>query len=106
MRRLKPLLAAALLAIPLAARADLTERQIRLLTNNCVQCHARPNVGAPLMGRAEDWNERNRQGEDGLLRHVIEGMRGMPPSGYCSACDEADLRALTRWVAGLDGGQR
>jgi cytochrome c5 len=88
-----------------SARAELTDRQEQLLASNCLQCHSRDQTGAPLMGVPADWNTRNRQGEDGLLRNVIQGLRGMPPSGYCGACDEADLRALIRRLSGLDGGR-
>jgi len=81
--------------------ADLTERQAQLLANNCVQCHARANIGAPIMGNTEDWKERSKQGEEKLLANVIVGLRGMPPLGYCSACSEQDFRALIRFMANL-----
>ena len=35
------------------------------------------------------------------MRHVVEGVGGMPPLGYCSACTEDELRALTRMLAGV-----
>ncbi|HJW57059.1 MAG TPA: c-type cytochrome [Burkholderiaceae bacterium] len=91
------------LAAPLSTQAEVTARQLKLLQNNCLQCHARENIGVPVMGRPEDWRGRNRQGEDALLRNVVQGMRGMPPLGYCAACDETDLRVLIRVVAGLEG---
>jgi cytochrome c5 len=81
--------------------ADLTERQAQLLANNCVQCHARADIGAPIMGNREDWKERSKQGEEKLLANVIVGLRGMPPLGYCSACSEQDFRALIRFMANL-----
>jgi cytochrome c5 len=81
--------------------ADLTERQAQLLANNCVQCHARANIGAPIMGNPADWKERSKQGEEKLLANVITGVRGMPPLGYCSACTEQDFRALIRMMANL-----
>jgi cytochrome c5 len=100
--RFSYLLATALLALPewslLAAPATPTERQMHLLSSNCVQCHARPGIGAPLMGSPADWKERQAQGEEVLLRHVIEGKGGMPPLGYCSACDEEDFRVLIRLI--------
>lgn len=105
MRLLKPMAAAALLLLPFITQADLTERQARLLTHNCVQCHARAATGAPGIGHAENWKTRDSAGEDKLLRSVIEGLGGMPPLGYCAACTEADLRVLTRVVAGLKGAQ-
>ncbi|MBR0834269.1 cytochrome c5 family protein [Bradyrhizobium manausense] len=92
------------LALPEFAKADLSERQTRLLAANCMQCHARVNVGVPLIGNPDDWEKRNAQGEETMLRNAIQGMRGMPPLGYCAACTEEDLRALVRWLSGLDGG--
>lgn len=99
---LRFIVAAALgLAAAFGAQAEPTERQIKLLHNNCLQCHVRPNSGTPLMGKPEDWKERIRQGENAMLRNAIQGLRGMPPFGYCAACDEADLRVLVRLVSGL-----
>jgi cytochrome c5 len=94
-------LCAGLMATGHASAADLTERQAQLLANNCVQCHARANIGAPLMGNPDDWKERGKLGEEKLLANVIYGVRGMPPFGYCSACSEQDLRALIRFMANL-----
>jgi cytochrome c5 len=87
------LLPATLLAGPAPAP---TQRQLQLFSSNCVQCHARPGIGAPLMGNAEDWKSRQAQGEEVLLVNVVEGIRGMPPLGYCSACNQEDFRVLIR----------
>lgn len=76
-------------------------RQIKLLTNNCLQCHANPESTAPLMGVANDWQMVIAQGEEVTLENVVLGIRGMPPLGYCSACSEQDLRELMRLVAGF-----
>jgi cytochrome c5 len=73
---------------------------MQLLTAKCVQCHAVPHTGSPLMGRAGDWRAVLAQGEDVTLVNVVQGLRGMPPLGYCSACSEDDLRALIRFIAG------
>jgi cytochrome c5 len=96
------LIGALWLAAPLSTQAEVTERHVKLLMNNCMQCHAREGIGVPVAGRTEDWRVRNRQGEDALLRNVVLGLRGMPPLGYCTACDEADLRVLTRLVSGVE----
>jgi cytochrome c5 len=76
-------------------------RQIKLLTNNCLQCHANVESTAPLMGIVEDWQAVIAQGEETTMKNVVLGIRGMPPLGYCSACSEQDLRELTRLVAGF-----
>jgi cytochrome c5 len=85
-----------------ATANSMTERQAKLLTNNCVQCHARPNIGVPMTGNPVDWAARNKQGEDKLLTNTVHGLRGMPPLGYCSACSETDLRVLIRAMSGVD----
>jgi cytochrome c5 len=76
-------------------------RQSTLFVNNCAQCHARQETGAPFIGVQEDWQEAVARGEDAMLINVIEGIRGMPPLGYCSACTEQDFRVLIRMLAGL-----
>jgi cytochrome c5 len=100
-RHLSPLLAAGLLSLAAPVASAMDERQAQLFAHNCVQCHAQPDVSAPMMGREEDWQPRRAQGEELLLRHVVEGIRGMPPLGYCAACTEEDLRVMTRMLAGL-----
>lgn len=86
--------------------AGLDDRQIALLSNNCVQCHAHPGIGVPLMGNPADWVERNKQGEEKMLANVIYGLRGMPPLGYCSGCNEKDFRQMIRIMTGLVRGAK
>ena len=105
MRFLIPTMAAILLAMSCSAQAELTDRQAMLLANTCLQCHAREHIGVPVFGVPDDWNGPNKQGEERMLRNVIEGLRGMPPLGSCAACDDNDLRALNRELSGLKGGK-
>jgi len=87
------------LSAPLAAQPDA--RQMSLFVNNCLQCHTRPETGAPVIGVSEDWQAIASQGEEAILVNVVQGIKGMPPLGYCSACSEEDLRVLLRFIAGL-----
>lgn len=89
----------ALAAATVAAAPD-DARIAKLFAANCAQCHLRPGVGAPMAGAQAEWRGRLAQGEDAMLRNVVEGIRGMPPLGYCGACTEAELRALTRMMTG------
>jgi cytochrome c5 len=84
-----------------AAPPELTERQATLLRVNCVQCHAVPGLGAPILGDRAAWQRARERGEDAMLRNMLDGIRGMPPMGYCSACSEADFRAMIRFLADL-----
>lgn len=92
-----PLLALASLQLS----AQITAEQGQLFANNCLQCHAYAHVGAPMVGNAEHWRERNKKGLDQLVINTIEGIDKMPPLGNCSACSEADFRAIIRMMAGL-----
>lgn len=71
-------------------------RQSQLFSNNCVQCHTQADTGAPVIGVDSDWVEIKEKSEDEVLKNVIQGIRGMPPLGYCSACSKEDLRILIR----------
>ena len=51
------------------------------------------------MGLQEEWAYVVKQGEFATLSNVVQGIRGMPPLGYCSACSEEDLMAITRFMA-------
>ncbi len=89
-----------------AAVAQLSERQARLLTYNCAQCHSRPETRAPLTGDPGQWQARVAQGEAVLLRHTLEGFNDMPPLGYCSACSGDDFRAIIRAMAAIDSPRK
>jgi cytochrome c5 len=93
------LITASLFMSPSFAAPDA--RQIKLLTNNCLQCHVNADSTAPLMGVTKDWEAVIAQGEEATMKNVVLGIRGMPPLGYCSACSEQDLRELVRLVAGF-----
>ena len=95
------ILLAATLGFALPAFTAPDARQSTLFVNNCAQCHARQETGAPFIGMAEDWQDAVTRGEDAMLINVVQGIRGMPPLGYCSACTEEDLRVLIRMMAGL-----
>jgi cytochrome c5 len=71
------------------------------MTNNCLQCHTYAETGAPILGDTDQWQAIAAQGEETILKNVVEGIRGMPPLGYCSACSEEDFRVLIRFFANL-----
>ena len=95
------LLCTATLGFVLPASTAPDARQSALMINNCAQCHARPDTGAPFMGREEDWRDAVAQGEDAMLVNAVQGIRGMPPLGLCSACSEEDFRVLIRMMTGM-----
>ncbi|MCY1514650.1 hypothetical protein D9M68_491990 [compost metagenome] len=90
----------ALLFVSASCAADMTARQLNQFYNNCLQCHARPNIGAPMIGDSAKWRAVLEQGERRTLINVVEGINSMPPLGYCSSCDEDDFLAMIRFITG------
>lgn len=87
-----------------AAQAQVTPEQMQLLGTNCLQCHAMPHTGAPLLGDTKAWQARMQKGREQLLINSIEGIGGMPPMGYCSSCTKEDMQALIDFMLG-DAGE-
>lgn len=91
------------------ARGDAPDQALlyQKLAVNCVQCHANPETGAPLMGNAEQWEPVLKQDKQQVLKNIYLGKNRMPPLGYCSSCTEQDFIYLTRIMAAqpLNGGQ-
>jgi|TARA_B110000263_G_C15013323_1_gene376095 hypothetical protein len=69
---------------------------------SCALCHVTGVAGAPIVGATADWQTRLAQGEESLLKRVIEGYNSMPPLGYCMACEENDFRAMIGYMAGTN----
>ena len=47
----------------------------------CAACHAAGAAGAPKTGDAGAWTARFKQGFDTLVKHAVEGFKGMPAKG-------------------------
>jgi cytochrome c5 len=61
----------------------------------CVNCHDQnPKIplGAPRVGKKEDWKKRIDQGMAQLFQHTDEGLNAMPPRGGCFECSDEQLR--------------
>ena len=86
---------------PRAPRVELSAGAARAYQTACASCHARPGTGAPLAGDEFAWAKRRAQGADVLLAHTVNGFNGMPPLGTCGLCNEAELRELVAYLAGV-----
>lgn len=88
--------------VPAAATAkELTPEQLSFFTQKCMQCHVNPATGAPVVGLSASWQDVLSQGMEQTLSNVVMGKGGMPPLGSCSACSEADFRALIEFMSGM-----
>lgn len=66
----------------------------------CASCHDDGTGKAPRLGNKADWESRIGQGEEALLRSVINGKGIMPAKGTALDASEEDLRATIRYMTG------
>lgn len=64
----------------------------------CGMCHASGLAGAPKTGDKAGWAPRIAQGEDVLVKHAIEGIRGMPARGTCANCTDDEIKATVQFM--------
>ena len=98
-RLLPALVALASLCAQAQEVAPLDSRQARLFGEICATCHVQPGTGAPVVGRPGDWADARSRGFEQMLKHTVDGYRGMPPLGTCGSCSEDDFRALIRFMS-------
>ncbi len=83
---------------PAVAAGPRTGEQV--YSGACIACHSSGAAGAPKFGDAQAWAPRIAQGEDTLVTHSINGIRGMPPRGTCGTCSDEEIRnAVKHMVA-------
>lgn len=88
-------------AAPVAAAATGPRSGEQVYGAACVACHGTGAAGAPKLGVAADWAARIPQGEETLVSHAINGIRGMPPKGTCMTCSDEEIKlAVEYMVAG------
>tara|TARA_Y100000385_G_C12843151_1_gene529696 strand:- start:134 stop:361 length:228 start_codon:yes stop_codon:yes gene_type:complete len=68
---------------------------------SCALCHITGEANAPVIGDAEEWQQRLQKGKAALLNNVVKGINSMPPLGYCMSCEAADFRVMIDYMAGV-----
>lgn len=71
-----------------------------LYNGACAACHASGVAGAPMLGDAAAWDERNALGLEALVASVINGKGAMPARGGSSYSDE-DIQRAVKHLTGL-----
>ena len=95
------LLAVGFMIPMLASAADLSDREAFVFQSICLNCHARPGIGVPLIGDEAEWERRRSGGVRKLMTRTVEGYLGMPPLGGCSFCSEDELRRLVLLLSNM-----
>jgi cytochrome c5 len=71
----------------------------------CAACHASGAAGAPKIGDAGAWSARIAQGYDTLVKHAIEGIRGMPAKGGNPDLDDVEVARAVVYMANKGGAK-
>ncbi len=68
----------------------------------CAMCHGTTALGAPMLGKKDDWHDRIAQGKDTLYKHALEGFSGnkgvMPAKGGNPSLDDEAVKAAVDYM--------
>ena len=71
----------------------------------CAACHAAGAAGAPKTGDAGAWGGRLKQGFDTLVKHAVEGFKGMPAKGGNPDLDPVEVARAVAFMGNQSGGK-
>ena len=71
----------------------------------CAACHASGAAGAPKTGDSGQWGPRLKQGFDTLVRHAVEGSKGMPPKGGNADLDPIEVARAVAYLGNQTGAK-
>lgn len=77
----------------------ITDSVMGKWSRSCALCHVEGVADAPVVGDSPEWQRRLAQGEETVMRNVLEGINSMPPLGYCMSCELEDFRAMVGFMA-------
>jgi len=71
----------------------------------CTACHGTGVAGAPKTGDAAVWAPRLKQGFDTLVKHAVEGFKGMPAKGGNADLDPIEVARAVAFMGNASGGK-
>ncbi|AQR65967.1 cytochrome c5 family protein [Aquaspirillum sp. LM1] len=71
----------------------------------CASCHAAGLAGSPKFGDAGAWAGRISQGFDLLVKHAVEGIRGMPAKGGATDLTNDEVARAVAYMGNAAGGK-
>lgn len=71
----------------------------------CAACHGSGAAGSPKFGDAAAWGPRIAQGYDTVVKHAIEGLRGMPAKGGNPDLDNIEVARAVVHMANAGGAK-
>jgi cytochrome c5 len=73
-------------------------RGYKLYDQSCFKCHANGDLGAPRLGKPEDWVSREHKDIDSLSRSVIDGKGHMYTRAGSHTLSEADYKDMIAYM--------
>ena len=101
--RLRPVGYVAFAATPSGPRQPQSGEAVYKLA--CSACHATGAAGAPKAGDAGAWSARIKQGYDTLVKHAVEGYKGMPAKGGNPDLDPIEVARAMVFMANQSGAK-
>ena len=71
----------------------------------CAACHAAGAAGAPKTGDAGAWGARVKQGFETLVKHAVEGFKGMPAKGGNPDLDPIEVARAVAFIGNQSGAK-
>jgi cytochrome c5 len=99
--RLRPVGAVAFAGAPAGPRTSQSGEAVYKLA--CSACHATGAAGAPKAGDNSAWAPRIKQGFDTLVKHAVEGYKGMPARGGNPDLDPIEVARAVAYIANQSG---
>lgn len=69
----------------------------------CAACHGSGAAGSPKFADAGAWGPRNKQGFDTLVKHAIEGFKGMPAKGGNASLSDLEVARAVAYMGNASG---
>ena len=101
--RLRPVGAVAFAGAPAGPRTSQSGEAVYKLA--CSACHATGAAGAPKAGDNSAWAPRIKQGFDTLVKHAVEGYKGMPARGGNPDLDPIEVARAVAYIANQSGAK-
>lgn len=70
---------------------------------SCAGCHASGVLDAPKFGSKSDWEKREQQGLELLIKHALSGFNNMPAKGGNPTIKDEEIRAAVSYMLSQSG---
>jgi cytochrome c5 len=95
----------AICGLPVVVAAQAVERTGKQVVDSlCVSCHSTGAGGAPKIGDAKAWADRESKGLSGLSKSAMAGFRQMPAHGGNPNLTDTEVERAITYMVNQSGG--